>query len=79
MLVEPEYCDMINSFLKNLPDEISLEENSKTRWELIKIKIKYLSINYCKEKSKRTKQKIASIENELKQIENQNHLKINMI
>ena len=79
VLVEPKYCDMINSFLTNLPDEINLEENSKTKWELIKLKIKNLSINYCKEKSKTTKQKIASIENELEQIENQHHLKINMI
>ena len=37
VLFEPKYCDIINSFLTNLPDEMNLEENSKNRWELIKL------------------------------------------
>lgn len=63
----------------NLPDDIKLEMNPKTKWELIKLKVKNLSISYCKEKSKNMKRKIQFIESELEQIEHQHHLNINMI
>lgn len=47
-----KYCEMINQFLLNLPNDIKLETNPKIKWELIKLNVKYLSIEYCKEKSR---------------------------
>lgn len=79
VLLDIQYCKIINDFLLNLPDDIKLEMNPKTKWELIKLKVKHLSISYCKEKSKNMKRKIQLIEGELEQIEHQHHLNINMI
>lgn len=79
VLFDIQYCKIINDFLLNLPDDIKLEMNPKTKWELIKLKVKNLSISYCKEKSKNMKRKIQFIESELEQIEHQHHLNINMI
>lgn len=53
-----QYCKIINDFLLNLLDDIKLEMNLKIKWELIKFKVKNLSISYCKEKSKNMKWKI---------------------
>lgn len=50
--------------------------NQKTKLELIKLKVKNLSISYCKEKGKNMKRKIQLIESKLEQIEHQHHFYI---
>lgn len=64
-------------------NDIKLERNSKIKWELLKLKVKYFSIDYCKEKSRKMNQKIILqcvkklyynvIENEFEKIENQHN------
>lgn len=78
VLHDLKYCEMINQFLLNLPNDIKLETNPKIKWELIKLNVKYLSIEYCKEKSRNMKQKILLIENELEKMESEHYLNINM-
>ena len=59
----------MNVFLNNLPNEIENEINPHIKWELIKIHIRDLSINFCKQKGKSIRDKILTIEKEIEEIE----------
>lgn len=69
----------MNNFFDKLPDDIMQTYNHKTKWELIKFKIKTISIEYCKNRSKNFKKRIHEIENEIEQMENKHFTEINMI
>lgn len=73
ILKESAYCDLINNFSADLP-EIRNNSNCKTKWELIKFKIKKLSIDYCKNRNKTQREKIQKIENEIEQMEKRHFL-----
>lgn len=79
ILKESSYCNVINNFFDKLPDDIIKATNHKTKWELIKFKIKVISIEYCKNRSKNFKKRIHEIENEIEKMENQHFTEINMI
>lgn len=74
ILKESAYCDLINNFSADLPEEIRNNSNCKTKWELIKFKIKKLSIDYCKNRNKTQREKIQKIENEIEQMEKRHFL-----
>lgn len=52
ILKESAYCDLINNFSADLPEEIRNNSNCKTKWELIKFKIKNLVLTTVKTETK---------------------------
>ena len=69
VLHDTKYVKAMNGFLNNLPNEIENEMNPHIKWELIKIHIRDLSINFCKQKGKSIRDKILTIEKEIEEIE----------
>ena len=69
VLKEKKYIDGIKNLIKHTYEEYNDIENERLKWDLCKIRIKEYSIKYCCTKAMKSRDKIQSIQRELKKIE----------